>query len=388
MLQTLNCVAPGDLATHMQSWRHAAQPDIVRAVQKDELYLQQSVDACHDAAIRLFGALTTLQHSKSCKMVATFMYYALTTGAGLQTLGEEYCDIMQLTARKQPTTACWASQQLQQQGQQRRPQQWYQGLPAAHTRVLLVLLQSLGPPLLDRLVASLDRANDADAVSMSDDLTSFNSWEEYQQATAAGHQQHPQQHVRGLESHTRTLSQQLHLHWQQALGWLGPRWPSIKSWLLTLGRVHLAAFYLHGAYYDWTKRLLGVTYTSISANKEQRASYRVLGLMLVAQLVISAAMQAQPQLEALQHRVRQHAPFSAPQRAQEHVQQHAIVLPDQDDYSDSSMLNGPSILMTPKPSAAACSDGGMVMGGGNGGKLLASLFIGGSVGKPCTVHAL
>jgi hypothetical protein len=31
---------------------------------QDELYLQQSVDACHDAAMRLFGALPALQHSK------------------------------------------------------------------------------------------------------------------------------------------------------------------------------------------------------------------------------------------------------------------------------------------------------------------------------------
>jgi peroxin-10 len=318
-------------------------------------------------------------------MVATFMYYALTTGAGLQTLGEEYCDIMQLNTQRRPAAAYWSSQQQQQQQQQQRQQPQscppllhaqqcrstqllYQGLPAAHTRALLVLLQSLGPPLLDRLVASLDRAHGAAA--MSDELTSFSSWDEYQQATAAEHQQHPQQSVCTLDSHPGTLSQQLQLHWQQAVQWLGPHWPSIKSWLLTLGRVHLAAFYLHGAYYEWTKRLLGVTYTSITASKEQRASYRVLGLMLVAQLVISAAMQAQPQLEALQHRVRQLPPSCAPQQAQEHVQQHAIVLPDQYDYSNSSLLKGPGILIPPNHSAAAGSDSDTVI-------------VGTSVGRQC-----
>lgn len=73
-------------------WRPAPQPDIVRAAQKvlemhlqtrafhahcirllmlhgaaqlqDELYLQQSIDACHDAVMRALGAIPALQHAK------------------------------------------------------------------------------------------------------------------------------------------------------------------------------------------------------------------------------------------------------------------------------------------------------------------------------------
>ncbi|KAF6258643.1 hypothetical protein COO60DRAFT_1517426, partial [Scenedesmus sp. NREL 46B-D3] len=100
------------------TWRTAPQPDIVRAAQKDDLYLQQGIDACYDAVMRMFGAVPALQHSKSCKLLATFVYYALTTGAGLQTLGEEYCDIMQITGQQLRLPAANGLLQQQQQQQQ------------------------------------------------------------------------------------------------------------------------------------------------------------------------------------------------------------------------------------------------------------------------------
>lgn len=31
---------------------------------QDELYLQQSIDACHDAIMRALGAIPALQHAK------------------------------------------------------------------------------------------------------------------------------------------------------------------------------------------------------------------------------------------------------------------------------------------------------------------------------------
>jgi peroxin-10 len=32
--------------------------------------------------------------------MAELLYYTLTTGTGLQTLGEEYCDVLQVTGRR------------------------------------------------------------------------------------------------------------------------------------------------------------------------------------------------------------------------------------------------------------------------------------------------
>jgi peroxin-10 len=225
------------------------------------------------------------------------MYYATTTAAGLQTLGEEYCDVLQVTTLATP-------QQPHQQ--QQYQQQVSSGLPPSHVRVALVLLQSLGPPLLDRLVASLDRACDPGGGRFAQEAD--NDWGDSYHDDDGGEQQ---QHG-GVQQEPHLQQQQEHLQqlhpWQQQLqrrlrslhAQLAPRWPAIKAWLLFAGKLHLAAFYLHGHYYEAAKRLLGVRYSSISPNKEARASYRVLGLMLLAQLAISGAMQARSQLAELQ----------------------------------------------------------------------------------------
>lgn len=42
---------------------------------------------------------------REVKLVAELLYSGLTTGAGLQTLGEEYCDIIQAAGRCRDTDA-------------------------------------------------------------------------------------------------------------------------------------------------------------------------------------------------------------------------------------------------------------------------------------------
>jgi hypothetical protein len=69
---------------------------------------------------------------REVKLLASLLYHGLTTGAGATTLGEEYCDVLQTAASGQ--------------------------LPAASQRLLLVLLQSLGPYLAERAVTCLERS--------------------------------------------------------------------------------------------------------------------------------------------------------------------------------------------------------------------------------------
>ena len=118
----------------------AAQPDIVRAHQKDESYLQMLTDSCHDAvrtilgprrallcsrsafpetmlcpatlmptlvAVSYLSALLKVRHtswlrsaSRETRLVAELLYFGLTTGAGGQTLGEQYCDILQVSGEQ------------------------------------------------------------------------------------------------------------------------------------------------------------------------------------------------------------------------------------------------------------------------------------------------
>jgi peroxin-10 len=278
-------------------------------------------------------------------MLATFMYYATTTAAGLQTLGEEYCDIMQLSKQDDNTSA--------------QPKQHFSfslGLAPAHTRILLTLLQSLGPAVLGRLVASLDRASDDgrlqyelsgfdrydDAyVSSQEDRMHGDSstWgQQQQQPHQQGLQRYPDRQQQpwqetlsssaGAQRSMQQLLQRAHTSWRQAQQQLAPHWPLLKGWLLFAGRVHLAAFYLRGHHYEWSKRLLGVRYTSISPSKEQRASYKFLGYMLVAQLATTGLMQVRTQMTAASSGdgTSSEGPGGAVQLQAQ--QKHAVLLPD------------------------------------------------------------
>jgi len=313
---------------------------------------------------------------RSCRLLATVMYYATTTAAGLQTLGEEYCDIMQIT--QQPSHSQGAAR-LQQLG-------CSQGLAAIHTRVLLTLLQSLGPAVLSRLVASLDRASGADRLQyglsgFDDSGDGFGQHDPPDMASSSMLDHFPQQqqqqhddavdpldlqHVmaqpeRRAQHSVQQLVQKLQLRWHRLQQQLAPHLPSVRGWLLFAGKVHLAAFYLSGHYYEWSKRLLGVCYTSISPNKEQRASYRFLGWMLVVQLVVSGLMQARSQGASAQQLqssgMQQHLQGAGAQ------QKHAVLLPD------------PVLHQAEGLSASVTAAAGSCNGAGSSGSM--------SVGKQC-----
>eukprot|EP01018_Ginkgo_biloba_P005322 Gb_11591 [translate_table: standard] len=73
----------------------AAQPEVMRAAEKDDHYASYVYDACHDAFRHVFGTRLAVAFQNETKLVGQMLYYLLTTGSGLQTLGEEYCDVSQ-----------------------------------------------------------------------------------------------------------------------------------------------------------------------------------------------------------------------------------------------------------------------------------------------------
>uniref|UniRef100_A0A7S3R508 RING-type E3 ubiquitin transferase n=1 Tax=Dunaliella tertiolecta TaxID=3047 RepID=A0A7S3R508_DUNTE len=75
----------------------ASPPDIIRGVQKDDIYSNQLHDGCQDLAQRVLGVFPALQYEREVRLLAQLLYHGVTTGAGLQTLGEEYCNMMQVT---------------------------------------------------------------------------------------------------------------------------------------------------------------------------------------------------------------------------------------------------------------------------------------------------
>ncbi|CDY70898.1 BnaAnng35490D, partial [Brassica napus] len=89
---------PGSSGTHggIRRFPLAAQPEIMRAAEKDDQYASFIHEACRDAFRHLFGTRIALAYQKEMKLVGQMLYFVLTTGSGQQTLGEEYCDIIQV----------------------------------------------------------------------------------------------------------------------------------------------------------------------------------------------------------------------------------------------------------------------------------------------------
>ncbi|CAI6001729.1 unnamed protein product [Closterium sp. NIES-64] len=75
----------------------AAQPEVMRAAEKDELYAASLGDMCHDAIASQLGHRVAGQWGGPIRVAARCLYYLVTTGAGSRTLGEEYCDIVQVS---------------------------------------------------------------------------------------------------------------------------------------------------------------------------------------------------------------------------------------------------------------------------------------------------
>ena len=81
----------------------ASQPDIVRAHQKDGHYRKRLEQDVLELANTWMGQRFTMQNSKSLKLLSGLIYFTFTTSRGVQTLGEEFCDIRQVEAQVSTT---------------------------------------------------------------------------------------------------------------------------------------------------------------------------------------------------------------------------------------------------------------------------------------------
>ncbi|MEW5299019.1 MAG: hypothetical protein WDW38_004929 [Sanguina aurantia] len=267
----------------------ASQPDIVRASQKDEAYSTYAVDVLREAVGHILGPYAVLVHGREIRLAGQLLYHSLTTGLGSQTVGEEYCNMMQVTAGGR--------------------------LPPTPRRMALVLLQSLGPYLLEKASVRLDQGSSVDptedAGSVHESSPSVSAPAASATATA-GWASHRSDHKEGGERQDPTSDRSQDpanggaggssagagatpplswaVHVRRARGWLLRRWPGIRPGLLAASRLHLALFYCYGLYYSLPHRLTGTQYMSISRPLQRHSSYAVLGLLLMLQLAGSAAL--------------------------------------------------------------------------------------------------
>lgn len=236
--------------SHFFPW--ATSPDIIRAHEKDS-YITSNLSVQAQSIIRaLRGARFAHTHTDAIKNLTELLYFALTTLAGNRTLGEEYCDIVQL---EDDTLH----------------------LPALIRRTGYILSNILTPWVLQRILPGFRQR-----------LRSKLERSIARRQTKPLFQQKEQQESNG--------SSDLVLRFQiYALRHLD----SLTS-LSPLYALNLAAFYFSGAYYHISKRLWGLRYvfTKRISESEQRIGYEVLGVLLVLQIGVQGILHTKQTLFA------------------------------------------------------------------------------------------
>ncbi|KAJ1561215.1 peroxisome biogenesis factor 10, partial [Cladochytrium tenue] len=71
-------------------------PAVVRAAQRDALARHELWDRLSGVARPLLGTRVLQRHQRPLRLAADSLYYLLTSALGSPTLGEEYCDILQV----------------------------------------------------------------------------------------------------------------------------------------------------------------------------------------------------------------------------------------------------------------------------------------------------
>lgn len=224
----------------------AAAPDIIRAHQKDAYFTGHLTNTLTDLHRRLRGARATHALGPELRTAASLLYLALTTLPGNRTLGEEYCDLVQLEgdAGRLPSV--------------RRRAAYIAGsivLPYLVSRVLPSIRQHIRT-LLQRRLDTLHRRH-ADA---------------------------------GGKPHTAGREARL---WEYTLRNLGALTATAPLQAATL-----AVFYFSGTYYELTKRVLALRYVFTRAvpDTPDRAGYEVLGVLLVVQFAVQGYLHVRSNL--------------------------------------------------------------------------------------------
>merc|ERR1712137_726363 len=177
-------------------FQDAAQPDILRAHQKDVHCKKRLEDDLLDLTNTWIGQRFTLRHQKNLKLASSVMYFYFSSFRGVQTLGEEFCDIRQVEVQNNTE-------------------------PSLLTRLKLLLWGDLFPYLYEYAMNKLNiltRPNYAGIpLSESPLRTKFNSF------------------------------------CQMLI-------PILKDTKNYLSKIHLGSFYFGGYYYEWAKRMSGIKY--------------------------------------------------------------------------------------------------------------------------------
>lgn len=254
----------------------AAAPDIIRAHQKDAYFQGVLTNQLSDLHRRLRGARSAHAWATETHAFANALYLCLTTLLGNRTLGEEYCDLLQVEA---PSTT--------------PPSHPSQPSTGGHESGSGPVLPSLGR-----------RAGYLTTATLLPYLTTLLL---------------PRLRTilrTRLQSRLATLTRLGRDEARDKSGRPGAEYRMVRYLLAHLGEllsgaqvraVVLAVFYFGGAYYEVGKRVWGLRYVFTRQVEEEgapvgagggggRAGYEVLGVLLVVQMLVRGWMHVREQL--------------------------------------------------------------------------------------------
>ncbi|KAL4921622.1 Pex12 amino terminal region-domain-containing protein [Aspergillus aurantiobrunneus] len=238
----------------------ATSPDIIRSHEKDAFLTANLANQVQSIIRTLRGARYAHTYSEAIKQLTELLYFSLTTLTGNRTLGEEYCDLVQLE-----------DDTLQ--------------LPSISRRVGYVLssimvpwtLQRILPGFRQRLRAKLERSiarqhMKAQQTKDSINLTAKNKSKQRSFFTKLRIQKYILEHLDSITS------------------------------LSPIYALSIATFYFTGSYYHLSKRFWGLRYvfTKKLEENEQRVGYEVLGVLLVLQIAVQSILHVKKVSDGLQ----------------------------------------------------------------------------------------
>ncbi|CAF9915333.1 MAG: hypothetical protein GOMPHAMPRED_000705 [Gomphillus americanus] len=231
---------------------YAAAPDIIRSAEKDKYFQSVLLQHLSNVLRKLYGSRYLHIHSSGLTTFTELLYFCSTTLIGNRTLGEEYCDIVQ----------------VEEKGFKR---------PGLLQRSGFIISSILLPYFAGKAVPRIKPY--------------------IEQRLQAGLRE-------GDEK--RSSAQPIRRYLLNNLD-------TIMSPSLIYG-IGLAVFYFTGSYYHLSKRLFKLRYvfTRIEKNTDEQISYEVLGALLTIQMIAQGWMHAQATLKSNQGEIVQLEKIGAP----------------------------------------------------------------------------
>ncbi|KAK8958983.1 Peroxisome biogenesis factor 10 [Platanthera guangdongensis] len=241
--------------------RPAEKEENMSADEKDRHFASHSSDGCRSELEHALGTSVYILYVNEIKLLGQTLYYLLTTGAGQQTLGEEYCDISQVANS-------------------------YGLPPTPARRVVFILYQTVVPYLTERLSSRMT----AHGMIMDDSQYGELHGNNYFRRNRTQSSSNGSSSSRGLLTFfILKLKEKFVGLWI----WAVQKWPAVLPFVREAAqlalRANLMLFYFEGLYYHISKRTAGIRYVFIGKPSNQRLRYQILGIFLLVQLCVIVA---------------------------------------------------------------------------------------------------